>query len=54
MRYKKAIKFIIRFDKSNGTNFMTFCTQDDGQVKKLARTLKFMFDNGSKKAIDVE
>ena len=40
MRYKKAIKFIIGFDKRHGTKNMSFCTENDKQVKKLAKALK--------------
>ena len=40
MRYKKAIKSIIRFDDVRGTNNKTFITIDDKQVKKLAKELK--------------
>jgi len=37
MRYKKAIKTIIRFDKSRGTKNRLFITENDKQVKKLAK-----------------
>jgi len=40
MRYKKAIKFIIGFDKRHDTNFKTFYTKNNEQVKNLAKRLK--------------
>ena len=40
MRYKKSIKSIIRFDKNHTTTLITFCTEDNKQVKNLAKKLK--------------